>query len=129
MLKTAVANFCSVVVTVCWLSHLGSAMDCSQMWERFYGMNSTTRTLQLGKEVAKFRILLEFYKIKSDLQKISREQFCIVLSTRKTGGHQTELWDGIFRWCKWRQKPAVSLCLDLLSLLCFWTPHILRLLL
>lgn len=61
------------------------------MCERFYGMNSTTKTLQFGKEVATFRILLQFYKIKSDLQKMGREQFFIVLSTGKTGGYQTEL--------------------------------------
>lgn len=127
--KTALANFCSIVVTVCWLSHLGSAMDGSQMCERFYGMNSTTRTLQLGKEVAKFRVLLEFHKIKSDLQKMSREQFFIVLSTGKTGGHQAELWDGTFWGCKWRQEPSVSSCCNLLSFLCFLTPCISRLLL
>lgn len=52
-------------------------------------MNSTTRTLQLGKEVAKFWILSEFFKIKSDMQKMNREQFFIFLSTGGTGRHQS----------------------------------------
>lgn len=54
-------------------------------------MNSTTRTLHLGKEVANFWILSEFYKIKSGMQKMNREQFFIFLSTGGTGRHQTEL--------------------------------------
>lgn len=54
-------------------------------------MNSTTRTLHLGKEVANFWILSEFYKIKSGMQKMNREQFFIFLSAGGTGRHQTEL--------------------------------------
>lgn len=60
-------------------------------------MNRTTETLQVGKEVDRFKILLEFYKIKSEQQKIRREHLFIVLSTGKTGGHQTELSDGTLR--------------------------------
>lgn len=44
------SGYCVLAVTS------GSAMDCSQMWERFYGMNRTTETLQVGKEVDRCKI-------------------------------------------------------------------------
>lgn len=118
--KSAAANFCSTVVTACWLSHLGVQWIAPRCERDFMEWIEQLRLFRLEKRWIGVRYnILAFHKIKSELQKMRREHFFIVLSTGETGGHHTELWDGTLRWCKWIQKSVVSLYPDLLLLLCF----------